>query len=131
MKYQTGVSLIEVLIAILVISIGLLGVAGIQAVSVQLNQNAYLRSQATHLAYEMSDTVRARGGVDATDLNDWVQRVNEALPVPADAQPTVNLNNGTVTVVICWEERRLEANAPNVPAECGDDLMGFSFTARF
>ncbi|EHQ53729.1 Tfp pilus assembly protein PilV-like protein [Ectothiorhodospira sp. PHS-1] len=130
MKHQTGVSLIEVLIAVLVISIGLLGVAGLQAVSVQLNQNAYLRSQATHLAYEISDTVRARGGVNATDRDDWIQRVNQALPVPAGAQPSVTLANGVITVIICWEERNLEADPPNVPAECGDDLMGFSFTAR-
>lgn len=61
-----GFTLIEVLIALLVFSIGLLGLAAMQTATVQFNQGAYLRSQATNLAYEMADRMRAnrRAAVD-------------------------------------------------------------------
>jgi type IV pilus assembly protein PilV len=54
-----GLSLIEMLIALLVLSFGLLGVAGLIANSLKSNQNAYLRSQANFLAYEIIDRIRA------------------------------------------------------------------------
>lgn len=57
-KYA-GFSLIEVLIALVVLSVGLLGLAGLQATSLRNNQSAYLRSQATQLAYDMADRIRA------------------------------------------------------------------------
>lgn len=56
---QNGATLIEVLIAILVLSIGLLGLAGLQVTSVQSNHSAYQRSQATLLAYDLADRMRA------------------------------------------------------------------------
>lgn len=55
----SGVSLIEMLIALLVLSFGLLGMAGLQAYSLRNNTNAYNRSQATALAYDMIDRMRA------------------------------------------------------------------------
>lgn len=56
---QQGFTLIEVLIAALVLSVGLLGLAGLQAVSLKMNQGSYLRVQATNLAYEIADAMRA------------------------------------------------------------------------
>lgn len=56
---QSGFSLIEVLVAVIVLSIGLVGVAGLQAVSLQNNQSAFMRSQATALAYDLADRMRA------------------------------------------------------------------------
>ncbi len=54
-----GLSLIEMLIALLVLSFGLLGVAGLQAVSLKNNQSAFLRTQASFWAYEVIDRMRA------------------------------------------------------------------------
>jgi len=54
-----GFTLIEVLIAMLVLMVGILGVAGIQLVSFQNNQNAYLRTQATYIAADFLDRIRA------------------------------------------------------------------------
>ncbi len=54
-----GFTLMEVLIAMVVLSIGLLGLAGLQAAGLRNNHSAYLRSQATILAYDMADRVRA------------------------------------------------------------------------
>ena len=56
---QMGTSLIEVLVATVVISIGLVGLAGLQTLSVKNNHSAYLRTQATFLAYDMVDRMRA------------------------------------------------------------------------
>lgn len=58
-KSERGATLIEVLIAILILSIGLLGLAGLQVTSVQSNYSAYYRSQATLLAYDLADRMRA------------------------------------------------------------------------
>jgi type IV pilus assembly protein PilV len=56
---SAGFTLIEVLVALIIVSIGLLGLAGLQATSVRFNQQAYLRSQAVQQAYDMADRIRA------------------------------------------------------------------------
>lgn len=58
-RLQQGASLIEVLVAIVILSIGLLGLAGLQTTSVQSNYSAFYRSQATLLAYDLGDRMRA------------------------------------------------------------------------
>lgn len=59
MNKSTGFTLIELLVAVLVLSVGLLGLAGLQVTGLKNNQNAYYRSQATQLAYDMGDRMRA------------------------------------------------------------------------
>lgn len=59
MKRQSGFTLIEILIAMLVLSVGVMGVAAMQLVSFQTNQSAYARSQATYLAQDIFDRIRA------------------------------------------------------------------------
>ena len=54
-----GFSLIEVLIALLVLSVGLLGLAFLQAAGLRFNNDSYMRSQATILAYDLVDRMRA------------------------------------------------------------------------
>jgi type IV pilus assembly protein PilV len=58
-KHQQGFTLLEILIAMVVLSIGLLGLAGLQASSLKNNTSAYQRSQANILANEMLDRIRA------------------------------------------------------------------------
>lgn len=55
----SGFTLLEVLIALLVFSLGLMGLAGLLVVSVQTNHSAYLRTQASFLAQTMADRMRA------------------------------------------------------------------------
>jgi len=57
--HQLGFSLLEVLIALLVLSIGLLGIAGLQSVSLRFNHQSYERSQATVLISEMFEKIIA------------------------------------------------------------------------
>lgn len=65
-----GVTLIEVLIAMLVFSVGLLGAAGLMVVAARSNQAAYLRSQVTFLAQSMAERMQANAiGVWNGDYN--------------------------------------------------------------
>ena len=56
---QQGVSLIESLIALLVISVGLLGIAALQITAMSQNGSALNHSQAVWIAYDISDRIRA------------------------------------------------------------------------
>jgi type IV pilus assembly protein PilV len=127
------------LIALLVLSFGLLGVAGLQAVSLKNNHAAYLRTQANILAYEIIDRMRANhanalnqvynynfGQVDSTDpyptgapsssdsvalqdLTDWLANLR-LLPQGAGA---VSCNADRVCVVgVEWDDTRGAAPAP-------------------
>ncbi len=70
MRASSGFTLIEVMIAVFVLGIGLLGVAGLQSVSASLNQQSYMRSQATLLAGDIADRMRAnRSGVEDDDYD--------------------------------------------------------------
>jgi len=54
-----GFTLVEVLVALAILSIGLLGIAKLQVSMVRYNQEAFLRTQATLQAYDMADRMRA------------------------------------------------------------------------
>jgi len=70
MTKSRGFTLLEILIAVVVLSIGLLGIAGLQALGQRSNHSAYLRSQATALAYDMIDRMRAnKAGIKGGDYN--------------------------------------------------------------
>jgi len=103
-----GTSLVEVLVSLLVLSGGLMGMAGVHAVSLRNNQAAYFRTQATTLTTDMIERMRAnKTGVDndayddvagaatascftaltctpaqmaAQDVLDWGNQVTAALP---------------------------------------------------
>jgi type IV pilus assembly protein PilV len=66
MNKNAGFTLIEVLIAMVVLAVGLLGLAGLQATSIRNNLSAYNRSQATLLAYDLADRMRANVAGKAT-----------------------------------------------------------------
>src|SRR5690606_34451064 len=59
-RRETGATLIEVLVAMVVLAIGLLGLAVLQATSVQSMHSDYYRSQATLLANDLADRKRAK-----------------------------------------------------------------------
>ncbi|MGB5539039.1 MAG: type IV pilus modification protein PilV [Gammaproteobacteria bacterium] len=67
LKQQTGFSLIEVLIALIVLSIGLLGHSKIQALSVRAGTDAHLQTEATFLANDMIERMRANRPSVASD----------------------------------------------------------------
>ncbi|HEX7814544.1 type IV pilus modification protein PilV [Dyella sp.] len=55
---QRGVSLIEILVAVLVFAFGMAGTGALLIAAARSNQSAYLRSQAIFLAQGMSDRMR-------------------------------------------------------------------------
>ena len=58
-KASTGFSLLEVLIALVILSVGLLGIAALISTALKSNGSAYMRTQATALAYNIIDRMRA------------------------------------------------------------------------
>ena len=89
-RKQDGFTLLEVLIALLVLSIGLLGLAALQTTGLRSNQMATMRTQATQRAYDMSDRMRAnQAGVDAQS---YVQSTTSDIPSVA-----VNCTTATCT----------------------------------
>jgi type IV pilus assembly protein PilV len=58
-RNNRGFTLLEILVALLVLSIGLLGLAGLQTFSLRNNHSALLRSQAVVLAYDALDRMRS------------------------------------------------------------------------
>lgn len=56
---QSGFTLVEVLISVVVLSIGLLGLAGLQTMAIKFDHEAYLRTQVAYLADDMAARMRA------------------------------------------------------------------------
>jgi len=69
-KHEDGFTLLEVMIAILVTSFALLGLAGLQATGLRFNHSSYLRTIAAQQAYDVTDRMRANiAAVTAGDYN--------------------------------------------------------------
>lgn len=87
LKRQGGVGLIEVLVAVLVLSIGLLGMAALQSRSLTDNNSAMARSMAVIASYSMFDAMRAdESGVESGAYDG---ASCDALPSPAFANSNV------------------------------------------
>ena len=78
-KKPTGFTLLEVMVAMVIFSIGLLGLAGIQAVALKNNNSAYTRTVSMQLAYNMSDVLRASTDSTGNIINTF-DAVTTAIP---------------------------------------------------
>ncbi|WP_024657509.1 type IV pilus modification protein PilV [Pseudomonas syringae USA007] len=56
---QAGMTLIEVLVSVLILAIGLLGAAAIQLNALKYTDSSAMTSQASFIAYDMMDRIRA------------------------------------------------------------------------
>jgi type IV pilus assembly protein PilV len=130
-----GFTLIESLVALMVMSIGLLGVAALQLASLQANHGAFQRTQATFLAQDIVDRMRANrdaaiaGQYDIafgtapptsptttaeTDIAAWRARLVATLPAGAagttGSQPAGEIETDTatdtITVRIRWDDSK-------------------------
>jgi type IV pilus assembly protein PilV len=62
--------MVEILVTIVILSVGLLGLAGLQATGLKNNQSAFYRTVAMQQAYDMADRIRANPvGKDAGDYD--------------------------------------------------------------
>lgn len=130
LRNQAGVGMVEVLVSLLVLSIGLLGLAALQAQSLRFTSDAYLRSQSTVLASDLIDRIRAnRDSVDdyvAADLGDlytkralcdptvatvdndlqcWLLDVGAALPGTVPTVTTNGTDASFIDITMSWVDR--------------------------
>jgi type IV pilus assembly protein PilV len=129
---QNGFTLLEVLISLVILSIGLLGLAALQTTSLKQNQGAYYRSQSAQLSYFITDRMRANisglsgyvttdaseassvsscstsagcspANMAENDLYEWFLALNGALPSP---NATISLNGSVYSISITWDDNR-------------------------
>jgi type IV pilus assembly protein PilV len=86
-RRQRGFTLIEVLIALVIIAVGLLGVAGLQLSSLQNQLEAYQRAQAVMLAEEMAHRIRANAPAARSVARPYVAGTQYGLLTPASCDP--------------------------------------------
>lgn len=131
--------MIEVLVALVILAVGLLGFALLQTMNLRFTQSANYRTQATNLAYDLLDQMRANryqaawyasaATFSANEISDiecsrpigtvtiqassdrWKCQVVRALGPSASAQ--VTYSNGAVQVAISWGDHRWEEGASN------------------
>lgn len=146
-KTQRGVTLVEAMIALLVISIGLLGIASLQLTAMSQNTSSLNHSQAVWIANNMADRIRANvcdinqapiyNGIDTNngysqdcsgnfcnalqmvtaDADDWTDMV-QTLP---GGRGTVVFNNNVLTVSVMWDDDGSGANGTGCnPANAND-----------
>ncbi len=129
-KNQRGFSLVEVLIALIIMSVGMLGIAGLYVQSMQAGRTALFRHHAVTLAGDVADRIRANpragvayagigadnncvgAGIDcdagqmaANDILLWKQQAAESLP---NGDIVVAFNNAVVPpsykITVGWDE---------------------------
>lgn len=142
---QKGFTLLEVMIALVIFSIGLIGLAGLQAVSLENNQIAYSRTMASILAYDMADRIRNNpdadyDGVDTSappalpsctgglancnsatmvnfDAAEWAAAVTLAQNNLLNSRGVINRNGNIYTIYIGWNENKV-TGAPGAITDC-------------
>ena len=129
MDGENGFTLLEVLIALLVLSIGLLGLAALQTTGLRYNQMASMRTLATQFTYDITDRMRSNpvgvangeyvvartttpastvapwtgGSLGLTDLTDWRANITTRLPQGASEITLCD----TTTVPACAEDTHI------------------------
>ncbi|MEG3011512.1 MAG: type IV pilus modification protein PilV [Pseudomonas sp.] len=122
---QQGMTLIEVLVALLILTVGLLGAAAVQINALKYTDSSRMTSQASFIAYDMMDRIRANSGANYTvtpptsanpgnardqDLFDFTTSiVNFGGPT---ATGSITLNQRVYTITITWSDARA-ANTAN------------------
>jgi type IV pilus assembly protein PilV len=128
-RQMAGVSMIELLVAFLIFSLGMLGLAGLQSRMLSMNQSSLFRSQAMALTDDILDRMRvdrqhavsgdwntdfetassAVTGDDEPsqfDLRDWKKQVEDLLPGGCASIQMDAARNNAVTITIDWRDSR-------------------------
>jgi len=116
-RHERGVMLIEALIAILIFSIGILAVVGMQSVAIKNVTDAKVRSDAAFLVNEMLSQIWSdAGNINSYQyagtgsnprLTAWLAKVNARLPDSTNVPPTITVTGGTplggqVQITVFW-----------------------------
>lgn len=130
---EQGFTMVELMVAVLVLAIGLLGLAGLQVWGLSNNHNAYLRTQATLLAQDIIERIRSNTGVDYSgadasedncvsnacssaqmagyDIAKWLEAT--ALQLPG-GNGTIDKTGEVYNITISWTEQESDPNNPKV-----------------
>jgi len=108
---ESGFSLLEVLISLLIFSVGFLGLASLQHVALKLSYDAVLQNSAANLAESLLTQIRVEG--DSSDISAWQSRVNETLPL---GKGDLVQHGDELTVTMQWQESA-HSVAAGVPQE--------------
>lgn len=123
---QGGASLIEVMISVLILAIGVLGVAAMQATALRNSQSALERSQAVIESYAILDAMRsnqeagrngsytrgmtcaAPSGTDlvSADIGRWITSMKASLGEDACGAISCVAATRTCTVTVRWNDSR-------------------------
>lgn len=121
--FQRGYLLIEGLISILIFSVGILAIFGLQAVSIKNSSEAKYRADASFLANQIvgymwgdranlsayahlaSGSACSPSGTASTNttVTGWLAEVGTALPGAATTKQQITVDANTVTVTVCWK----------------------------
>ena len=135
-RRQRGIGMIEVLIAVLVVSIGFLGMAALQARALSTNNSAMARSMATIASYSILDAMRAdltnakagnyntssaiaanacpagTGSLEAYQVNAWCTELGDKLGAVASTTGNIDCStDGDCTITIQFADNRSGTNA--------------------
>jgi type IV pilus assembly protein PilV len=121
MKTQKGLSLVEVLVAVFIFSLGILGLSSTQLVGLKASAGTNTRNQAEFLASDILERIRANRGnassyaiglnqsaphnpqtVAGNDLKTWKERINNVLQ---EGQGSILVQNNRVTITLAWSSR--------------------------
>lgn len=117
-RSQKGIVLLEALIAILIFSMGILALVGMQANAIGHVQDAKYRADAGFLANQVIGEIWAKqanlaanpaaynypsGGTPPAGLTEWVNTVGATLPGAASNPPQVVINGNQVSVTVRWQ----------------------------
>ena len=120
-RTQKGISLLEVLITVFVLSIGLLGHSKIQALGVRAATDANMRTQATYLLNEMMERIRANR--PAADSN-YYSTINYA-SIDCSAAPAKICSEGTAgNAVACNTNEIADEDAIHWFCDVQDTMPG-------
>lgn len=116
---QQGIALVEVLVAVVILAIGLLGTIGLQARAYSALNEATQRGEAT-IATEkligmmtvdqanLGDYALAAGGDPGPRLADWYQETRAAIPgssAEVEVNPVAGTGRTEVVISIGWQGR--------------------------
>lgn len=108
-RRQTGFGLLEVLISVVVLSIGLLGLSALLVNAIKNNQSSLQRTQATMLTYLMFDAMRA----NRADAANGLYHLAKTCTVPAEGSTLVSRDH------YFWMDK-LKKNIGNENTTCGE-----------
>ena len=113
---QRGATLLEALIGILIFSVGILALVGMQALAIRHMADARYRSEASFFANEIIGRMWVNkgnlaafeftgSGTPPAAIENWVTSIQNTLPgVTSGAnQPTIVLAGSQVTVTVRWQ----------------------------